>query len=259
MPVRGETMASSDLQHRLSRFWLLAELDQEELQRTAEFVHEETAPAGKVLFRQGEAPTHFYLLESGVVEETGIDGAGNEILRRRAEAGDYVGRWGMLKNQPRRATATVVRQARLLAIENEDFQTLLAMVPRLRERLERKHIVNRLLAVPLFSRFDAQELSHVADLVREMDVPPGQIIFAEGDEADAFYLIDVGQVEEMGRHSPGGGQRWPLYLTAGHFFGHHALVNNTTRRAHGQVDHGCHALSVCRRRVPLAAAHQTGL
>jgi CRP-like cAMP-binding protein len=231
MPIRGKTMASSNLQLRLSQFWLLSELDPEELQRTAEFVREETAPAGKVLFRQGEPATHFYLLESGVVEESGIDGAGNEILRRRAEPGDYVGRWGVLKNQPRRATATVVRQARLLAIENEDFQTLLAMVPRLRERLERKHIVNRLLAIPLFASFDPQELSHVADLVREIDYPAGQVIFAEGDEADAFYLIDVGQVEEMGRHSVRGAQHWPLYLTAGHFFGHHALMNNTTRRA----------------------------
>ncbi|RPI50988.1 MAG: hypothetical protein EHM56_10100, partial [Chloroflexi bacterium] len=231
MPIRGVTMASSDLQNRLSQFWLLSELDQEELQRTAEFVQEETAPAGRALFRQGEAATHFYLLESGVIEESSIDGAGNEILRRRAEAGDYVGRWGVLQNQPRRTTATVVREARLLSIENEDFQTLLAMVPRLRERLERKNVVNRLLAIPLFASFDRQELLHVADLVREMQFPAGQTVFAEGDEADAFYVIDVGQVEEMSRHSARGGESWPKYLTAGNFFGRHALINNTTRRA----------------------------
>ncbi|HSJ52987.1 MAG TPA: cyclic nucleotide-binding domain-containing protein [Anaerolineae bacterium] len=224
-------MASSDLQQRLSQFWLLADLDPEELQHTAGFVHEETAPAGRVLFRQGEVPTHFYLLESGVIEESGIDGAGDEILHRRAEAGDYVGRWGMLQNEPRRATATVVRDAKLLAIENEDFQTLLAMVPRLRERLERKNVVNRLLAIPLFAGFDRQELANVADLVREVHYPADQTIFAEGDEADAFYVIDMGQVEQMSRHSARSGESWPKFLTAGNFFGRHALMNNTTRRA----------------------------
>jgi len=64
-----------------------------------------------------------------------------------------------------------------------------------------------------------------------MHFPAGQTIFAEGDEADAFYVIDVGQVEEMSRHSARGGENWPKYLTAGSFFGRHALINNTTRRA----------------------------
>lgn len=222
---------SKDLQSRLAQFWLLSDLEPEELQRTAEFVHEETAQAGRELYRQGEASTHFYLLESGVVEESGIDGAGNEILHRRAEAGDYLGRWGVLRNEPRRATARVVREARLLSIENHDFQTLLAMVPRLRERLERRHVVNRLLAIPLFASFDRDELSHVADLVREVHYPAGQIIFAEGDEADAFYVIDTGQVEEMSRHTAPGAESWPKFLTAGNFFGRYSLINNTTRRA----------------------------
>lgn len=224
-------MSSYDLQSRLAQFWLLSDLDQEELQRTAEFVQEETAQAGRELYHQGEAPTHFYLLESGVVEESGIDGAGNEILHRRAGAGDYVGRWGVLHNESRRATAKVVREARLLSIENQDFQTLLAMVPRLRERLERKHVINRLLAIPLFASFAREELSHVADLVREVDFPADQTIFAEGDEAEAFYVIDKGQVEEMSRHSARGGENWPKILTAGNFFGRHSLINNTTRRA----------------------------
>jgi CRP-like cAMP-binding protein len=224
-------MASSDLQHRLSRFWILSQLDQEELRRTAEFVHEETAPAGRVLFRQGQAPTHFYLLERGVIQETGIDSAGKEILNRRVEPGDDVGRWGVLHGQPQRSTATVVREASLLSIENKDFQTLLAMVPRLRQRLERKNVVNRLWAIPLFASFNAQEITNVADLVREVDYPAGQTIFGEGDEADAFYVIDVGQVEETSYGLARGRESLPRVMTAGHFFGRHALLHNTTRRA----------------------------
>jgi len=224
-------MASSDLQRRLSQTWPLSLLDQEELQRAAEFFHEETAPTDEVLFRQGEVPTRFYLLESGSIEESGKDSAGNEIVHRRAEMGDYVGGWELLHNKPQRATATVRSDAKLLTIENEDFQTLLAMVPKLRERLDRKNVIGRLLAIPLFASFDSQELANVAQLAREVQYPAGQTIFAEGDEADAFYVIDVGQVEETSKHPTRAGENWPQLLTAGSFFGGHSLLNNTARRA----------------------------
>jgi CRP-like cAMP-binding protein len=101
----------------------------------------------------------------------------------------------------------------------------------LRSRLDGRHVVNRLLAIPLFRFFDQEGLSRVADLVQEVEFPKGQAIFNKGALPEAFYVIDTGQVVEDPQGGAPGQESWPKYLTAGNFFGRYALLNNTTRRA----------------------------
>jgi CRP-like cAMP-binding protein len=132
---------------------------------------------------------------------------------------------------PSRATAIVVQSARLLLIDADDFGTLLAMFPRLQERLRRTRVVNRLLAIPVFGGFSQAQLYDVADLVRVVEYPAGQVVFHQGELADAFYAIDTGQVVERASGTVPGKQTWPKYLTAGSFFGRYSLLNSTTRRA----------------------------
>jgi CRP-like cAMP-binding protein len=224
-------MADPTVEERLNRFRLFEDFSPEDLAQVAKFVEEETFPSGKTLFQQGEPPDFFYLVEEGVVRETGRDQAGTIILRRKAEAGDFVGRRSPMDGSPRRTTATVVREARLLAIRAADFRTLVAMFPALREKLDRKGVVNRLLAIPLFSVFSREQLFQVADLLRVVEYPAGQTIFRQGEMPDAFYVIDMGQVRESVAGAAPGTQAWPKYFTAGSFFGRYSLLNNTARRA----------------------------
>jgi CRP-like cAMP-binding protein/membrane protein YdbS with pleckstrin-like domain len=224
-------MADATIEERLNRFPLFRDFSQDELAQVGQFVEEKTFPSGNTVFRQGEPADFFYLVEEGAIQETGRDQAGTVILRRKAEAGDFVGRRLPLDNTPRRTTATVVRGARLLAIRADDFRTLLAMFPALREQLDRKRLVNRLLAIPLFSAFSREQLFQVADLLRVVEYPAGQTIFRQGEMPDAFYVIDTGQVRESVAGAAPGKQAWPKYLTAGSFFGRYSLLNNTARRA----------------------------
>jgi CRP-like cAMP-binding protein len=224
-------MANPDIVGRLGQFWIFEDFSPEELGRAASFVQEEVHPAGAVLFHQGDPPDDFYLVESGTVQEVGKDAAGTTTLRRTAEAGDFVGRRSLMQGTARLATATVTSEARLLVIRGDDFRTLLAMFPVLPERLERIRIVNRLLAIPVFGPCSEEQLFHVADLVRESECLPDQVIFHQGEPADAFYVIDTGQVVEDATGTVPGKQTWPKYLCAGDCFGRFALLNNTTRRA----------------------------
>jgi CRP-like cAMP-binding protein/membrane protein YdbS with pleckstrin-like domain len=224
-------MADPTIEERLSRFRLFKDFSQNDLAQVGEFVEEKTFPSGKTLFQQGDQPDFFYLVEEGTIQETGRDLAGTVILRRKAEAGEPVGHRSLMGDIPRRVTATVVREARLLAISGDDFKTLLAMFSILRERLERKGVVNRLVAIPLFASFSREQLFHVADLLRAVEYPAGQTIFRQGEVADAFYVIDTGQVRESVSGSAPGKQTWPKHFTAGSFFGRYSLLNNTARRA----------------------------
>ena len=202
----------------------------QDLVRVVSFAVEETFPAGYVLFEQGDPPKFFYLVLQGIVLETGRNRQGKVVLKRKAEAGDGLGHRALINEEPYPATAIVIQDAILLTFIAEGFHELLRLYPVLRTRLERVDIVNRLLTIPLFSNFSEKELGHVADLLRVVEYPAGQIIFQQGEPADAFYVIDTGQVMESAAGQVPGTQTWPKYFTAGSFFGRYSLLHLNTRR-----------------------------
>lgn len=221
------------MEERLSRFQIFRNFSQEDLAKIGGFVVERPFLLGRTLFRQDDKPDFFYLVESGLVQEVGRAPRpnGQEVIRRRVEAGEYLGHRPLIEDTVHKTTAKAVQNAHLLTIRADDFRTLLAMFPTLKERLQRISVVNRLLAMPLFASFSDDQLFQVADLLNLVEYPSGQTIFHQGEPSDAFYVIDTGQVVERAMGMVPGRQAWPKYLTAGNFFGRFGLLNNTTRRA----------------------------
>jgi CRP-like cAMP-binding protein len=218
---------------RLCSFRIFEDLDPEEIEaHVAGFVQERTASRGTILFRQGDVPDFFYLVERGQVVEEKWDPGGKVLLQRYVSAGDFFGRRALMESTPRQTTASVTDDAWLLMIPSADFQTLLAMFPDLRERLKLTHVVNRLLAIPLFGSFSEAQLQLTADLAHEVRFASGAVLFDQGDVADAFYVIDTGQVIELGQGSTPGATDRPQYLSAGSWFGHDSLAQKETIR-HG--------------------------
>lgn len=229
-------MSITNAPARLMVFKLFEGLGPEELNNAGKLVDERFAAAGEVLHRQGEMPTELYLVESGEVLVEGKDStSGRTLVRRVAEAGDLVGRRAAVDNVRHLASATVQRDASLLVISLGNLRMLLNLFPMLGERLARTEIVNRLMALPLFGGFNQGELLVLADLVRVVTCVAGQIIFRQGELADAMYIIDTGQVVQTIDGSPLGASRsdgtWPKYLAAGSFFGRFGLRTSSARRA----------------------------
>lgn len=52
-----------------------------------------------------------------------------------------------------------------------------------------------LKGVDLFKTIPGEELSHIAQITDEVEYTPDQVIFREGDEGDAMYLIVEGKVK----------------------------------------------------------------
>jgi CRP/FNR family transcriptional regulator, cyclic AMP receptor protein len=52
-----------------------------------------------------------------------------------------------------------------------------------------------LKGVDLFKTIPGEELSHIAQITDEVEFAPQQLIFKEGDEGDAMYLIVDGKVK----------------------------------------------------------------
>lgn len=64
--------------------------------------------------------------------------------------------------------------------------------------------------VDLFSRVTSEQLSYLAAIAAEVEVPPGRVLYAEGEAPDGLYVVVSGSVlmrrsgEEIDRITPNG-------------------------------------------------------
>jgi CRP/FNR family transcriptional regulator, cyclic AMP receptor protein len=82
-----------------------------------------TCQPGEVLFREGEAGQHMFVLQSGTVRIT-KDGKGGEKTLAILGAGEFFGEMAILNAKPRNATATVETPARVLVIDARTFEQM---------------------------------------------------------------------------------------------------------------------------------------
>jgi CRP/FNR family transcriptional regulator, cyclic AMP receptor protein len=76
-------------------------------------------PAGQILFQTGEPGGTLYVVESGKVEIYLKDHAGQKILLKTAECGDFFGEVSLFDARARTATAVAAADCRLLALRRE--------------------------------------------------------------------------------------------------------------------------------------------
>ena len=93
----------------------------DQLAHVAAVAREEFLPAGSVLFREGDPPESLFLLLAGRI---GLLRRGREF--GEARAGEPLGTWSLFIDHPRRATAEVVEDSRLLVLDREEFYEVLA-------------------------------------------------------------------------------------------------------------------------------------
>lgn len=92
--------------------------------------------AGQTIFREGDAPDHAYLLESGAVEIT-AERAGRPVVLSRLGPGDLLGEMAVIDESPRTATAVALESSVALVIDRGQINERLAQTdPIVRALLE---------------------------------------------------------------------------------------------------------------------------
>lgn len=97
--------------------------------------------------------------------------------------------------------------------------------------------LSRLQALSLFATLDARELRLVEGLLHEREFLAGEVIFDAGEEGQAIYIIQEGQVKICRQGEPESG--WIAELGAGQFFGELALLDNAPRALQALADTPC--------------------
>ncbi len=185
--------------------------------------------AGDVLYREGElSPDHFFVVEGEVRLET----AGSPAWTLGSRS--MIGTLDVTLDRPRSRTVTAVRDTHLFRVPAGDWLDMLednfeftrravqglarsvhaARVeldeledlgdddgPRSMRRFEppppRLGLIDRvfaLRAVAIFAEADVQAVTTLADLAREVELPPGEIALTRGSPNDAILLVLSGEV-----------------------------------------------------------------
>jgi ATP-binding cassette subfamily B protein len=99
------------------------------------FTHEERA-AGQTFFKAGDAGNAFYLILRGQVDVLARGPTGHEVHLARLREGDYFGEIALIDDVPRSATVRARTQTSVLAIDREQFLSLVRSLPRLRSAFD---------------------------------------------------------------------------------------------------------------------------
>jgi CRP-like cAMP-binding protein len=89
----------------------------------------------------------------------------------------------------------------------------------------REDEIGRLRAVPMLQQLPVAGIEHLASRLRHVAVPAGDIVVAQGDAGDAFYVIRRGSAAVLGDGAP------VRALAAGDSFGEIALLHDRPRTA----------------------------
>jgi CRP-like cAMP-binding protein len=117
----------SDKLDLLRRTPLLSALGSRELEEVGRLVDEVDVPAGRVLMREGDTGSEFFVVVSGTV---GIDRGGTRV--RTIEPGGFFGEIALLAEGPRTATATTDGPATLLVLGHREFHSVMDEYPAIR-------------------------------------------------------------------------------------------------------------------------------
>ncbi|MBI4666850.1 MAG: cyclic nucleotide-binding domain-containing protein [Nitrospinae bacterium] len=157
-------------------------------------------PADEVIIHEGDYEMTCYVTLSGrfKIEVTDKE-TGKKRQVRIIGAGEIVGEMSVLTGNPRFAEVSCLDEAVALRIHREEFLRFLDASPEIKERIDgdyrKRTLASALRKLNVFSQVDDDSMNALAEKVKLVTRQKNDVIFASGDEADAFYLIRDGFVK----------------------------------------------------------------
>ncbi|CAH0481103.1 unnamed protein product [Peronospora belbahrii] len=177
---------------------------------------------GDIIIKQGDDGDNFYILESGVCEVY-KDG---ELVQTCTEAMSF-GELALMYNAPRAATVKAVEYSKAWALDRQTFKFII-METTLKKREAHKGFIER---VPLLESLSEYERLTVADALKTKTFSDGEVIIAQGDDGDLFYIVEEGVAVCTKQLSPADPPVRMGLLTSGAYFGEIALLTTRPRQA----------------------------
>jgi len=216
LPGVGPRLTARVVRQQLGQSPLFAGLSAAQLDALAARSTRVGVPASTRLWSQGDPGQDLYLLLSGAIAILAPGEAGEEQILDQLDPGEVFGEIAAISGEPRSAGARTISPSQLLRIDRGALLAAMAADPALQAALYARYTARRQHhdrdGYPPFSGLTAEAAQRLregpllrrlpedafAALLREAQPqfrPPGAQLFAEGDPADAFYLLRAGSVE----------------------------------------------------------------
>ncbi len=187
----------------------------------AERMVQETRRAGDTIFLHGRPATAMYLIRSGwarlVTEQYAV--------LANLSAGSLLGDADVISGRNYAMSAEAASDVTLWALSAADIKDLMTTQPEIGRQLkkalglnEEQALERHLRRLDLMAGLSSEQLREVASHLRSERFSAKQPIYRRGQDGDALYLIDEGQVQVTGESGPLG------TLRAGDSFGEGAFL-----------------------------------
>ncbi len=217
-----------DLMEKLAGIELFQGLKPKSEAALLEFKQFRVCEAGKVFVNQGEYTSEFCIILEGLVSAYRSEPGGSGVKRLGTlKPGDWFGEMSAKSNQPAMATIQADTRCVFMAIDPPLFKVLDAPKSKFKTLIDDKYreraLSAHLRAAPLFKGIKEEKLIQLQDIAEFVSFDTGKVIAAEGNEADAIYLIRSGAVSATCKDKETGVQRISAYFKDNSSFGECAL------------------------------------
>merc|ERR1719498_836260 len=177
------------------------------------------------LINQGEDGDVLFVIETGTLDCYIKKGEDPEIKVKTCEPGDAFGELALLYNAPRAASVQAKDRCVCWKLDRETFNHIVKDAA----AKKRDRYMDFFKQVPLLNAVDAYGRSQVADALKPKEFKKDDVIIAQGDQGNEFFIIEEGECKASKKSDYGDAKELPL--KAGDYFGELALLNNEPRAA----------------------------
>ena len=205
------------LQKAVGKNFLFNKLDIESRKLVINSLEEKYVEKCHIIIQQGNEGDYLYIVESRKVsfhvDVSTVNTAG---------PGSSFSELALMYNSPRAATVITDSECVLWELDRITFRNILVG-----SSFKKRVIYDNLLkTVPILNSLTIYDRAKLADALDTEIYEPGQVIIAEGDVGENFYLIEYGTAEVSKN-----GKGVVATLKTNDYFGEVALLNNLPRQA----------------------------
>jgi CRP-like cAMP-binding protein len=155
--------------------------------RTQRFGH------GDVISREGQVERIWHLLLDGQIEMSQRDAQGKNVVMNHVFPGEHFGAWELMspdgQAKPRRKTGRCVAElCEVLTLPQSDLEVLTNTFAKVRERMARQ---SRMRTREMLRSYLRAELTDYKEEIYEA----GEIVYAQGEVCDSFFIVLEGEVD----------------------------------------------------------------
>jgi cAMP-dependent protein kinase regulator len=221
-PVFPKTPAEKEfIVLALKKNFVFSNLTTRETEILVDAFERQEVKANDFIIQQGDAGDFFYVLLNGdclfIV---------NEKVVGKASRGQTFGELALLYKSPRAASVQAESFCTLFRVDQTTFRYILQTQTEQAENDKRDLIK----AVPFFQELVPDDVTKLVSTMRPRPFTEGEYLVKKGEEGDAFYLIQEGQVK-VSDITVGAVVYQDQTLGPGDYFGERALVTHEPRTA----------------------------